>query len=441
MANLSSTQGGATVATGGIIRRVTSIRTFQALENEAFRTLWFGMLASYMSMQMSNIARGYLAFNISGSATALGLVTMSRGLPQLFLSPFGGVAADRMDKRKLLVLTQGAMGVLGVVTAVLVLTNLIAIWQLVVIGLLEGTVWAFNMPARQSIVPELVGDESLMNAMALNNSGMNFMRIAGPALAGFLISTPGFGLGGVFLLVAIGYAGFVFGLTRLPRTRNVARRPAGSVLAQMASGFGYARRNRALLMLLVMAFVPIIFGMSYQTLLPVFQERVLNVGASQLGLLYAFTGVGALAGSLTLASMSAIRRKELLQIGFGVAFGGALVLFALTSNFVLALAFILLVGLFGNAYTALNSTLIMTSSDREYHGRVMSIYMMTWSLSPLASLPIGALVDAYGAQLVVAVFGLIVVGMILALSPARLKASATAESRQPATGDRVSAAR
>jgi MFS family permease len=439
MADSGSRQGD--VVAGGVIRRVTSIRTFQALENEAFRTLWFGMLGSYMAMQMSMIARGYLAFNISGSATALGLVTMARGLPQLFLSPFGGVAADRMDKRKLLVLTQGAMSVLGVTTAVLLFTDLIAIWQLVIIGLLEGTIWAFNMPARQSIVPELVGDDALMNAMALNNSGMNFMRITGPALAGFLISAPWFGLGGVFLLVAAGYAIFVFGLTRLPRTRNVARRPAGSVLAQIAGGFGYIRRNRALLMLLIMAFVPIIFGMSYQTLLPVFQERVLEVGAGELGLLYAFTGVGALIGSLTLASMSAIRRKEVLQIGFGIAFGSVLVLFALSSHFVPALFFILLVGLFGNAYTSLNSTLIMTTSDRAYHGRVMSIYMMTWSLSPLASLPIGALVDAFGAQRVVAVFGLIVVGMFLVLSPARLRASRSAESRQRATAETPSPAR
>jgi predicted MFS family arabinose efflux permease len=184
-------------------------------------------------------------------------------------------------------------------------------------------------------------------------------------------------------------------------------------------------------MLMMMAFIPIIFGMSYQTLLPVFQERVLKVDASGLGLLSAFAGIGALIGSLALASLSGIKQKTLLQIGFGVAFGGSLILFALTSSFVLALLFILLVGLFGNAYTALNSTLIMTYSDRTYYGRVMSIYMMTWSLSPLASLPIGALVDAFGAQQVVAVFGMIVVGVILVLSPTRLRGRKTAPTPDP----------
>ena len=403
------------------MRRVTSIRTFQALENGAFRTLWFGMLASNLAMQMSVIARGYLAFDISGSATALGLVTMARGLPQLLLSPLGGVAADRIDKRRMLIGTQISMSAVAALTATLVAFDLIAIWQLVVIGLVEGVVWAFNMPSRQAIVAEVVPDGALMNAIALNSAGMNFTRVVGPAAAGFLIGLAWFGVGGVFYLVAIAYTFFIAALFNLPRERNIGRKPGGSVLAQMGSGFSYTWRNRPLLLLMLMAFVPIIFGMSYQTLLPVFQKRVLNVGPSQLGLLYAFSGLGALIGSLTLASLSGIRRKEVLQIGFGVAFGGALVLFAVTSSFPLALGCILLVGLAGNAYTALNNTLIMTTTDRAYHGRVMSIYMMTWSMSPLASLPIGALVDAFGAQRMVALFGVIVAGVVLGLSPARLK--------------------
>jgi MFS family permease len=425
MANLSSTQGETAVARGSLARRITSIRTFEALENDAFRTLWFGMLASYLAMQMSMIARGYLAFQISGSATALGLVTMARGLPQLLLSPFGGVLADRVDKRRMLILTQSSMSVLAVVTATLVATDVIAIWQLVAIGLLEGVVWAFNMPSRQSIVAELVRDDQLMNAIALNSSAMNFTRIAGPALAGLLMSVAWFGVGGVFYLVAIAYTVFVFALFQLPRKRNVSARPAGSVLGQMASGFTYTWRNRPLLLLMVMAFIPIVLGMSYQTLLPVFQERVLKVNVSALGLLSAFTGIGALIGSLSLASLSGMRRKEPLQIAFGVLFGASLVLFGLTSSFPLALLFILLVGLFGNAYTALNNTMIMTTTDRAYHGRVMSIYMMTWSLSPLASLPIGAAVDHFGAQAVVAVFGALVAIVVLVLSPLRLRRAVT----------------
>jgi MFS family permease len=406
---------------GPVLRRVTAIRTFQALENDAFRTLWYGMLASYLAMQMSLIARGYLAFHISGSATALGLVTMARGLPQLVLSPFGGVAADRFDKRRLLIATQIGMSITAIVTAALVVLGVIAIWQMVIIGLVEGTIWAFNMPPRQAIVPELVDDDALMNAIAINNAGLNFTRIAGPALAGLLMSIAWVGAGGVFILVALSYTGFILALTRLPRGRAVPPKTAGSVLEQVASGFSYTWRNRPVFLLMLLAFVPIVFGMAYQTLLPVFQKDVLNVGASELGLLFASSGLGALVGSLALASLSGVRRKDALQIGFGVAFGAALVLFALSGSYPLSLALLLLVGLAGNAYTALNSTLIMTATDRAYHGRVMSIYMMTWSLSPLASLPIGMLVDAFGAPATVAVFGVIVTVVIAAAGPLRLR--------------------
>ncbi len=146
MANISTTPGVTVAAPRGLLGRVMAIRTFQALENGAFRTLWFGMLASYLAMQMSVIARGYLAFDISGSATALGLVTMARGLPQLLLSTFGGVAADRVDKWRMLIGTQICMSAVAALTATLVAFDLIAIWQLGVIGLVEGVVWAFNMP-------------------------------------------------------------------------------------------------------------------------------------------------------------------------------------------------------------------------------------------------------------------------------------------------------
>src|SRR5215218_7144733 len=177
MAKLRATPSETAAVRGGLGQRITSIRTFQALENGAFRTLWLGMIASYLAMQMAMIARGYLAFQISGSATALGLVTMARGLPQLFLSPFGGVLADRVDKRRMLILTQGSMSAIAVLTATLIAMDVITIWQLVALGLLEGVVWAFNMPSRQSIVAEIVPEENLMNAIALNASALNFTRI------------------------------------------------------------------------------------------------------------------------------------------------------------------------------------------------------------------------------------------------------------------------
>ena len=414
--------GGAAVPAGDT-GRGGLLRAFRVLENDAYRALWLGMLAVFAAMQVSVIARGYLAFQLSGSAAALGLVMLARGVPQLVLSPLGGVVADRMDKRRLLVLTQAAMTVTTALTAALVLLDRIAIWQLVLIGAIEGGVWVFNMPARQALVPELVGDNELMNAIALNSAGFNASRIAGPAAAGALIGAWWCGVGGVLLLAALGYGVFIFSLLRLPATppRPARHRPAGSVFAQIGSGFRYTWGNRPLLLLMVMGAVPIVFGMSYQTLLPVFQERVLHVGPGQLGLLYAAAGLGALAGALTLATLAGSHRRNVLQIGFGVAFGVALIVFARMPVFGAALAAVALVGFAGNAFTAMNSTLIMTTADRAYHGRVISIYEMLWSLMLFASLPIGVAVDHFGAPVTVAVFGALVALVVLALSPARLK--------------------
>ena len=405
------------------VRQAVRVRTFYSLANPHFRLLWLGMLASYMAMNMNILARGYLAFHLSGSATALGAVTMVRGLPQLFLSPLGGVVADRVDKRRLLIVTQVAMGGLAIANALLVTLGVIRVWHLAALSLAEGFVFAFNMPSRQAIVPELVSDEELPNAVALNNSGMNLTRILGPSLAGALIALGAYGLDLTFYLVAVCYAGFTFSLWRLPKRRRVTRSAKAPFMEQLTGGIRYILGYPALTALIGLAFVPILFGMPYQTLLPVFTARVLHVGAGGLGLLSAASGVGALVGSLTVATLAAYPRKDLLQVGFGVLFGAALVGFALTPVFLPALAWIFVVGLAGNAYMALNSTMIMATTARAYHGRVMSVYMMTWSLMPLSTLPVGKVVDAVGVQPTTAVAGMIVVGFVAVIGISRFRSS------------------
>lgn len=411
------------------VRQAVKVRTFQSLANPHFRVLWFGMLASYMAMQMNVLARGYLTFDLSGSATALGVVTMVRGLPQLFLSPFGGVIADRVDKRRLLIATQVAMGVLAAINALLIQLGVIQVWHLAALSLAEGFVFAFNMPSRQAIIPELVADGELMNAVALNNSGMNLTRILGPSLAGALIGFGSYGMEITFYLIALCYVGFIVSLWRLPKERRVTRSAKAPFMEQLTGGVRYILGYPALAALIWLAFVPILFGMPYQTLLPVFTKRVLDVGAGGLGLLSAASGLGALVGSLTVATMASYPRKDVLQVGFGVLFGTALIGFALTPVFAPALAWIFVVGLAGNAYMALNSTMIMATAERAYHGRVMSIYMMTWSLMPLSTLPLGKVVDAAGVQSTTAVAGLIVALFVTFIGAVRLRrAPAVAEA-------------
>lgn len=415
------------------VRKATRVKTFESLANPHFRLLWFGMLASYLAMNVNIFARGILALDLSGSATALGFVTMVRGLPQLFLSPIGGVIADRVDKRKLLIITQMMMGTIAVINVVLIATGLIEIWHLALLSLIEGFIFAFNMPSRQAIVPELVSDEELTNAVALNNSGMNLTRILGPAMGGVLLGFGARGMELAFLAVALCYCGFTFALYKLPRERRVTRPKKAPFVQQLTGGVKYIFATPALLALMGLAFIPILFGQPYQTLLPVFGREVYHISDGQIGLLSAASGLGALVGSLVVASLGAFPRKSLLQAGFGVVFGVTLVGLALTPMYGAALVWVFFVGLCGNAYMSLNSTMIMSTTDRAYHGRVMSVYMMTWSLMPLSTLPIGTAVDTFGVQPTVAVAGVLVTLFIGVIGLGRSRRAAAVPS--PAAGD------
>jgi len=362
------------------------------------------MLFSYAALQMNILARGYLAYDLSGPL-ALGYVSLARGLPMFVFSALGGVVADRVEKRKLLIYTQSGLAGLALVNAVLVAAGVIEVWQLAVLASLEGVVAAFNLPPRQAILPELVGRDQLTNALAINNAGMNLNRIFGPALAGILIGVPFFGLSGVFFLITVFYTVIVFTLFRLPVTPVAARAIKTGVITDIRAGWQHVFSRPLLLMLLLMAFILVLLGMPYQQFLPVFAREVVHVGASGLGLMAAASGSGALMGSLAVAYLADYPRKALLQLGTGIGFGLAIVGFALSSSFALSLVFLLLVGMTGNSYLALNNTMIMMETSREFHGRVMSVYMVTWSLMPLSTMPLSIMIDSIGPSPTIAMAG------------------------------------
>lgn len=392
-------------------------RTFAALQNRDFRMLWIGTLGSFTAMQMQMVARGYLAYSLTGSATALGIVTLARGLPQLVFTLVGGVLADRVRKRNLLLVTQTATGCISLATAILVFSGHITIWQLVVLGLLEGTVFSFNMPARQAFLPELVGQKDLMNAIALNNAGMNFTRIFGPALAGLMIGIPAIGLNKVFFFMAFCYLLPVSMLTRIqPKFGAAQRKSKGPVFKELGTGLKYIQQHEVLGMLIVLGFVPIILGFSYMTLLPVFQKDVLHVGPQSLGLLSSAAGIGALIGALFIASFTNIRRRGAMQLVTGAAFGISLVLFAMSRDFYYALGALSLVGFSGSIYQSLNTSLITTRTAPEFYGRVMSVNQLGFSLNMIAPLPVGIAVDQFGAQAVVGTNGVLITLFVIAVA-------------------------
>jgi MFS family permease len=380
-------------------------KTFAALRHRDFALMMAGTLPAMMAMQMGMVATGYLAYELTGSATALGLMGLAWGIPMLFLSLVGGVVADRVPRRTILLLTQVAIGVAACINAFLVNTGLLQLWHIYAVALLQGTAFAFNMPARQALAADVVGREDMANAMALFNANMNLTRVIGPAVAGMLIAAPAVGIGGVFLLMAGAYVLVLVMFWQIRGGRERAGQSRGSGVEQLKAGLAYIGSNRPLVLLLTLGFLPMALGMPYQMLMPVFALGELRVGPQGLGLLNASAGVGALIGSLVLASLGNYPHKARLQTYTGIAFGLSLLGFAIAPTFGLALLILPVLGAASAAYMALNNTLVMEHTPREFYGRVMSVYMMTFSLMPLASVPAAALADGIGARPTLAAAG------------------------------------
>ncbi len=390
-------------------------KMFSSLANAQFRLLWISMLFSFTAIQMMITTQGFLTFDLTGSAKALGLVSLGWGIPQLSLTLVGGVAADRLHKRWLIIASQSVMAVTSVVTAVLIQTGVIEVWQIFVTALITGTVFAFNVPARQAWIPELVGQKQLMNAVALNSAAFTSTGIIGPGLAGALIAVPLIGVTGVYYLMAACYVVVVLLLLRIPGGAPAQHRERPSPLRDLVDGLRYVRRHSLLPFLLLMGFVPIVLGMPYRTFFPVFASDVYDVGPVGLGAMGVVMSVGALAGSLAVASLSPTSRRSLIQLVGGLGFGVSLIVFAAAPNLPLGLLALLFVGLAANGYWALNNTMVLGDTDQAYYGRVMSVYMLSWSVMPFVALPQSALVDVVGVQAMVAGVGALLIVMLLAI--------------------------
>ena len=376
-------------------------KAFVSLKNPHYRALWMSQVASFTGMQMQMVARGWLAFEITGSFASVGVVMMSWGIPMLLFSLHGGAVADRMNKRNLVLISQLGTGVLAGITAVLITVDLINIPILFAVGLFQGTLFAFNMPARQALLAELVAPRELMNAIALNMVAMNGTRIIAPAIAGVLIAA--WGVDAAYYAQTVMYVFVLLFMLRLPSsTSHLAdAEHRGNINSEIGRGLSYLFQSRTLLGLMVMAFVPTLFGMPYFTLLPGFAVDELGLDPGGFGFMFTITGVGAIIGSVVIATMTEFPRKALLQAFAGFGFGGALVVLGLASmgfGYTGALVGLALLGLFSTSYMTLNNTMIMMATRPEFYGRVMSVYMLTFSLFPLMAGPLGVLADVISAK-------------------------------------------
>ena len=388
--------------------------TFSSLKNRDYLFYWLGLLASSSGQQMQLVVRGWLVYELTDSPLALGFVSVSAGVPILIFSLYGGVIVDRVDKRKLLMITQCIIGGATLAVAILISIEAITLWHLMLAAVANGTVLALDLPCRQAIIPQLVEQPQIMNAVALGSGAMNLTRVVAPALGGVLVGV--MGIDGVYYLIVAFYVVSTVVLFRVPPQKVPPRDSQTTVRSDLAEGLRFIRRSPVLLALLTMALVPIAFGMPYQLLMPVFAVDVLNVEHSGLGYLMAATGVGALVGSFCLASLGDFGHKGRLLLISSALFGAFLMFFATSSHFLLSLFLLAVVGMTNSIYMAANNTLLQINSSDRMRGRVMSLYMMTIGLLPTAVLPISAVAEAWGAPAAVAAGGGIVFVFTLAMA-------------------------
>jgi MFS family permease len=369
---------------------------FAALRHANFRLFWFGQLFSLTGTWMQSTALGWLVLELTNSEFRLGLVTAATSFPVLLFTLYAGVVADRMDKRRIIVVAQAAAMVFALALAVLTHAGWVTFGSILVLVLLLGTANAFEIPTRQSFFVDLVGKQDLTNAIALNSTAFNLTRIVGPAVAGFLIAQVG--IAAAFYLNSASYLAVIAGLLliRLPAFRRPAR--TQSTADNLREGFAWIQANRLPRTLVWLIAASSVLAFPYVMLLPVFARDVLQVGATGLGALLSASGAGALAGGLALAAVGHRVSRGPLLLGSSLAFAALVAAFALSTSFSLSLALLAGTGFMMILNNATVNALLQSLVPDALRGRVMSVYVfMFLGMAPLGSLQAGALARWIGA--------------------------------------------
>lgn len=371
----------------------------RALRSRNYRLFLAGQGVSLVGTWMQHVAMSWLVYRLTGSALLLGVVGFTSQIPTLFLSPVAGVLADRWNRRRLLLATQSLAMLQAALLALVVLTGVVQVWQIILLSLILGVVNAFDIPIRQSFVVEMVEQrEDLGNAIALNSSLVNGARLIGPAIAGLLIASVGEGI--CFILNALSYLAVIVALAamHLPPAANPrpARRP---ILHELQEGFLYAYRFGPIRSILLLLALVSLMGMPYSVLVPVFAKDILHGGAHTFGFLMTAAGSGALIGTLYLASRRSVRGLGRVIVRATILFALGIATFALSGNFPLSLAALALAGFGGMTLVASCNTVLQTILDEDKRGRVMSFFTMAFiGVAPFGSLGAGAMAGILGPR-------------------------------------------
>ncbi|MGB4862725.1 MAG: MFS transporter [Tepidiformaceae bacterium] len=373
---------------------------FASLRIQQFRWLYGSNTAFFFAMNGQFLVRSILAYKLTGSELALGAVNLAVAIPMLLISPFGGVVADRVERRNLIMTGQALLLLNEMVVLVLLLTNQLQFWHLLVVVFFMGCLFPFIMPARQAIVANIVGRQGLANAMALQMGGMNAARVVAPVLAGAIVALTS--IEWVYLMAVILYGTALLSMSRVSKSPPPEGANKKPVIGELIGGLRYVANDPPVRALLILSIVPILLAMPFQSLLVVFAVDVWKVGDAGLGLLQAFAGVGGIMGSFYVAWRGNSPKKLRLMVASLFAFAGTLFLFAISPWFLMALPLVLIADVFANVFNTTNNTIIQILIPDEVRGRVMSLMMMTFGLTPLGTLPVSLVAEFYGVRVAVA---------------------------------------
>jgi len=390
------------------------LQAMSALRHRNYRLYWFGQLSSVLAQNMEGVAQGWLILELTNSPLLLGLTGLTFAVPTIALTLLGGVIADRADRRRIMIFSQSASALNFLLLATLVVSGWIALWHVMAVAFVSGCVRAFDRPSRMALLPQMVPQEDIANAVAVGGTIWQLNRLVGPALAGMLIYLIGIGPTYYFCfgasLIAVGL------WLGISLTSPSSAPAAGGVLQHMAEGLNFIRNNEIYFMFIALIFFNSAFGMSYLILMPVFARNILNVGSQGFGFLQSFGGAGALVGVLAVAWFSHSRRKGLQALSVAMSFGGLLITFAASKSYALSLVLAFALGIASQFYMTTISTVLQVNLPNQLRGRVMGIYGLAWELMPVGGMIAGTIAEFAGAPIAVGFGGFMVAAMALVIT-------------------------
>lgn len=378
---------------------------FRALRHRNYRLFFSGQIISLVGTWMQSVAQSWLVYRLTGSSLLLGLVGFAGQIPVFLLAPIGGVVADRYSRHRIVIATQTSAMVLAFILSALTLLGHIRVWEIMLVASLLGVVNAFDIPARQAFIVDMVHSDVLINAIALNSSMVNGARVLGPAIAGVTVAAVGEGW--CFFANGASYIAVIAGLLLMAVAPRELGRDAASGLERIVEGFRWVAKTAPIRALLLLLGLVSLTGMPYAVLMPIFADKILHGGARGLGMLMGASGIGALAGTLILAA-----KRQVHGLGRWIAFasfgfGASMILFAASRSYPLSIVLLVSVGFSMMLQMSASNTLIQTMVPDELRGRVMAVYsMMFMGMAPFGALVAGAMANHIGAPITVALGGL-----------------------------------